>query len=160
MTYPFDTTTTDDLTDAQIQAAIDRIDTAWTVFDVRYAPNNSTAKAIIALARLMRDHPELFEEPVDPLEDEARKIAEEWGFTSNGTAYDACLDALKRGMELAKPTEPEWIEWHGGECPVPAGSDCEVRFRDGETRRDTEPEEWQWRHIQHAHDIVAYRVWP
>lgn len=26
----------------------------------------------------------------------------------------------------------EWIEWGGGECPVPAGTLVDVRFRDGE----------------------------
>ena len=79
MTYPFDTTTTDDLTDAQKQAAIAACKGAY--------PN-----AIIALARLMRDHPELFEEPVDPAvltvrEAMARRFRE---YDANYTA-DQCV---------------------------------------------------------------------
>lgn len=66
MTYPFDTTTTDDLTDAQIHAASDAIQTMWVASEVRESPSSSHGTAIIALARLMRDHPELFEKPVDP----------------------------------------------------------------------------------------------
>ena len=66
MTYPFDTTATDDLTDAQIHAASDAIHTMWSASEVRSSPSSSHGTAIIALARLMRDHPELFEEPVDP----------------------------------------------------------------------------------------------
>lgn len=28
-------------------------------------------------------------------------------------------------------SEDGWIAWAGGECPVPAGLGCQVRYRDG-----------------------------
>ena len=58
--------------------------------------------------------------------------------------------------------EPEWIAWHGGECPVPNGVDCEVKFEcaDGTTDRGTNPETWAWERRNDGLDIVAYRVWP
>lgn len=58
---------------------------------------------------------------------------------------------------------PEWIEWSGGECPVLPGSDCEVKFRDGGTIRDCEPETWTWsqdnEYVCRDREIVAYRLW-
>ena len=61
--------------------------------------------------------------------------------------------------------EPDWIEWDNEEdslCPVPNGNDVEVRFLDGQTSRDTNPEEWTWYntpdHVTDS-DIVAYRDW-
>lgn len=51
----------------------------------------------------------------------------------------------------------EWLEWSGGECQVPDGSDCQVRFRCGEEDGDGSPELWDWSHSGHAADIIAYR---
>jgi NTP pyrophosphatase (non-canonical NTP hydrolase) len=69
-----------------------------------------------------------------------------------------CLDSLARhyGIDLVSavtakfnatsdkngfphrilPTEPEWIDWHGGECPVPVGTRVEIECRDGYTAID------------------------
>lgn len=52
----------------------------------------------------------------------------------------------------------EWIDWNGGENPVP-GKEINVRFRDG--IEDHLPEDsgiWTWAHEGHAGDIIAYRV--
>jgi len=54
--------------------------------------------------------------------------------------------------------EPEWIEWHGGECPVTPEYTVEVRFRDGDVVRDDAPHRWDWNHLDYHGDIVAYRV--
>lgn len=51
----------------------------------------------------------------------------------------------------------EWIDWSGGECPLPAGSVHEVRFRSGETKEDEFPETWRWNHEGVSEDIIAYR---
>lgn len=52
----------------------------------------------------------------------------------------------------------DWIEWHGGECPVPAGERIDIRFRGG-TYEDYQPSEgWRWTHVGGAYDIVAYRI--
>jgi len=75
--------------------------------------------------------------------------------------------------------EDGWIEWPGGECPVPAHTPVEVRYRDGETELvyahepATGLNDW-WKHegetcydpetegetLEHSCDIVAYRVVP
>lgn len=51
----------------------------------------------------------------------------------------------------------EWIDWSGGECPLPDGIDHEVRKRYGDTMPDDSPETWDWSHHGEAVDIIAYR---
>jgi hypothetical protein len=63
-----------------------------------------------------------------------------------------------------------WIEWPGGECPVPRGTVVEVRYRDGTVWAGTAvmvnvPPTAErcansafWRHDGWDNDIVAYRV--
>ncbi len=63
--------------------------------------------------------------------------------------------------------ETDWIEWAGGECPVPADTRVFVQLR-WETREGAESvpmadtaDAWVWAHRQHPHhrgDIIAYRV--
>jgi hypothetical protein len=49
-----------------------------------------------------------------------------------------------------------WNEWKGGECPVRTPV-VEVRFRDGDTDTRT-PDEFSWRHLYGAYDIIAWRL--
>lgn len=58
-------------------------------------------------------------------------------------------------------TEPAWIPWNGGECPLPdTVKRWEVRFRDGfEFIRSEEPRCYAWSHGEMLSDIIAYRVW-
>lgn len=51
----------------------------------------------------------------------------------------------------------EWIEWEGGECPVPGDTLVEVRTRTGRVGRDAAKAFW-WDHWDETSDIVAYRV--
>jgi hypothetical protein len=60
--------------------------------------------------------------------------------------------------EMLEPQEPEWIDWHGGECPVPAGTRVEVRFKAGHKDIDTEPETLDWEATSVVYSIVAYRI--
>lgn len=58
--------------------------------------------------------------------------------------------------------EPAWIEHDGSAvCPVPAGTDCEVKYRDGSTFRDEEPRGHVWHNLegQSDLDITHYRDW-
>lgn len=48
----------------------------------------------------------------------------------------------------------EWVQWKGGECPVPGDTLVEVRSRRGFVWRDVAKAFW-W---DHRGDIVAYRV--
>lgn len=54
----------------------------------------------------------------------------------------------------------EWIEWKGGECPIPGVKEWWYRFRDGEEGRVHRElaESCRWHHRDNCADIVAYRV--
>jgi hypothetical protein len=55
-------------------------------------------------------------------------------------------------------TEPAWIDWKGGECPVPAETRVEYRLRDGFTAKH-HAGGLHWPHDgSHVNDIVEYRV--
>lgn len=51
----------------------------------------------------------------------------------------------------------EWIEWNGGECPLPDGTIHEVEYRDGEKCKDDLPETSYWGIDGDDCDIIAYR---
>ncbi len=56
----------------------------------------------------------------------------------------------------------EWIEWKGGECPVP-GKKVSVMFRGAGTGAESGPglaEVWDWEHDGEKFngEIVAYRI--
>ena len=53
-----------------------------------------------------------------------------------------------------------WIQWNGGECPVPARTRVEIRFRRGgnESNRIAEALEWEHGKLGWWWDIVAYRI--
>lgn len=69
-------------------------------------------------------------------------------------------EALKKtAVEAWSKTEPAWIPWAGGECPV--SMNCrrlEVRFRDGEEYLTDGAYGFVWTHSGARGDIVAYRV--
>ena len=56
----------------------------------------------------------------------------------------------------------DWIEWKGGECPVPPDTRVEVRFRSGASDPHCNAGLWDWkwmgRDLEDTYDIVAYRV--
>lgn len=57
-----------------------------------------------------------------------------------------------------------WIEWAGGECPVPANQMVDIKFGPGHTgkqygdRMRQDPLNWEWHHGKAPLDIIAYRV--
>lgn len=52
-----------------------------------------------------------------------------------------------------------WIEWAGGECPIPDDAEHEVKFRDGGKARDHGAAmDWRWTHDGYPGDIIAYRI--
>ena len=50
----------------------------------------------------------------------------------------------------------DWIEWEGGECPVPGDTVVEIAKRTGRGRFIAGTIRWD--HVDHPGDIVAYRV--
>ena len=60
------------------------------------------------------------------------------------------------GWLLTHANSEGWIEWNGGECPLPDDVQCEYRMRDGEI--DTAKGSSLWWHVeQEDTDIIAYR---
>lgn len=65
--------------------------------------------------------------------------------------------------------EGEWIEWDGGECPVPGDTLVQTRFRDGaksfalpaDFYCGVQPDDFDfWKHegTEPGDNIIAYRV--
>lgn len=52
----------------------------------------------------------------------------------------------------------DWIEWKGGECPVPSDTLVEVRIRSGEEEAGYTAGRYWWSNHGESSDIVAYRV--
>lgn len=63
----------------------------------------------------------------------------------------------------------DWIDWPGGECPVPTGTLVDVKWRDGriddgipaKISHDLDSSKRNaisWQHHGNSHDIVAYRL--
>ncbi len=106
--------------------------------------------------------------------DEEREAFEQW-LESNPkrSSNDDLLEAWKAGREElrkefcsdkcedAKPKEPAWIPWAGGECPLPdTVKRWEIKCRDGVTFvLSSAPRCYKWSHEGICGDIVAYRVW-
>lgn len=52
-----------------------------------------------------------------------------------------------------------WIEWHGGECPVPSDTKVGLRFRSGETETGYSADDYLWcQGLNNPDDIVEYCV--
>lgn len=73
---------------------------------------------------------------------------------------------LVKGHEPKLPPCPPgdgWIEWSGGECPVPPTTDVDVQLRNGEmtireANGDSLAGDWNWDHDGGDGDIIRYRV--
>lgn len=63
---------------------------------------------------------------------------------------------------MAETDENDWIEWHGGECPVPPKTIVLVRFQFNNTLarrpRFADRYNWNWPYPESGGNIVAYRV--
>lgn len=72
------------------------------------------------------------------------------------------LEMGKEAVDAPKPAESGdgWIQWNGGECPVPARTRVDIRFRRGdyESNRIAEALEWGRGKFGWWWDIVAYRI--
>lgn len=71
-------------------------------------------------------------------------------------------------VDDAKPDADGWIEWKGGECPVPDGTLVEVKFGNGHTDSRNTAGAWRWEWSEESplsYSITAYRLhqpqeWP
>lgn len=91
---------------------------------------------------------------------EVRNLAVDWNTAIiTREQYEAALAAKNEG----------WIEWGGGECPVPEGALVDVRYRNSEKFPDTfgtialevggyGATGRHWNHDGYPNDIIAYRL--
>ena len=49
-----------------------------------------------------------------------------------------------------------WIDWHGGECPVPRDQKVTVKLRNGIVRGPIRAVSFMWAHYDNGFDIVEY----
>lgn len=82
------------------------------------------------------------------------------------------LEYGSKSENAEKPAElgDGWIQWNGGECPVPAGTMVRVRYRNGKEHEGPALHSWctyeeQWRFgiasdltPPCGYDIIAYRI--
>ena len=102
-----------------------------------------------------------YEFPVD----EEREAFDAWcsanhklATTDQFEAWKAGRDELRRAQSLDKqPTEPAWIPWEGGKCPLEDGMIWQAKLRSG-THVKAKGLACRWDHNGRAGDIVAYRV--
>ena len=52
----------------------------------------------------------------------------------------------------------DWINWHGGECPVGPSVRVEVDLRDGYTGAYGAADDFRWGHDGTGGDIIRYRI--
>jgi len=79
----------------------------------------------------------------------------------NNTEYS--LQALEIALPVLEQQEKGddgWLEWGGGECPIPDNTRVQVKFLDGYAPVVAEPQylRWQTLGLGVSGDIIAYRV--
>jgi hypothetical protein len=122
-----------------------------------HTPTNPTDRVAAALERiaaaLERAHPD---PALDAGRHRERQLAEKDAATA---AMRAMVDAV-----ISPNIDPdgEWIEWHGGECPVAPSTLVNVRLRDG-TLSDAKRKAsaYTWAHTfsnSGPFNIIAYRL--
>lgn len=61
--------------------------------------------------------------------------------------------------KLVQADADGWIEWSGGECPLPESDEVEVKFGDGVTHPNMNARDWLWSYkgLTDGLKIIAYR---
>ena len=82
----------------------------------------------------------------------------EWTYCAQGTPFRDQVEQYSRDLVrlIEEPLSDGWIEWGGGENPVP-GATVEFRLRDNDSC-EAEANFLRWDHKGMSGDIVAYRV--
>ena len=77
-------------------------------------------------------------------------------YTVRGPDIDGVLRLIQGARGVGRV--PEWIDWAGGDRPVPVDAKVEVQFRGG-GRATGAAGQFAWLHDDHSSDdIVKYRV--
>lgn len=100
--------------------------------------------------------------------EKCRNKIEECKYYHKAGVVTAESEILLQAIEIALPIleqqeQGEWIEWSGGECPVPPKTIVTVRYRKGKEESPGEAGGYFWSHgsgIRATVDIIAYRIIP
>lgn len=105
------------------------------------------------------------------LEGNVIKYVSRWKDKNGVQDLEKARHYLDKLIELQSEAQPDitiqsvidqhndgWIEWRGGECPLPAGTIHEVKFRSGEVVQCDNPTTWAWGAGNNGCHISAYRV--
>ena len=79
-----------------------------------------------------------------------------WSFTKDGFTWGSKEESIRDLMHLLQGPDG-WIEWGGGENPVP-GATVEFRVFSAYSPSEAEANFLRWDHKGVSGDIVAYRV--
>lgn len=71
---------------------------------------------------------------------------------------EAVIRALERSQPAPLADADGWIEWKGGECPVPSETLVKIKYRDGHVTHTGQASGWVWTHDFGDCDIIAYRI--
>lgn len=70
----------------------------------------------------------------------------------------ALADAIRAKMRAAQDAQAGWIEWIGGERPVPGETRVDLRLRDGSCYSHAAASMFRWEHYDPYWDIITYRI--
>lgn len=103
-----------------------------------------------------------------------RDLGEPWEYIVAGYSYrsdgtqaiedeeseaDIIREAPPPPSEQKRQDDEGWIEWAGGDnCPLPKGTNTELKVRFGTTATVDNPEDFRWYHLNDSSDITHYRV--
>lgn len=90
----------------------------------------------------------IFEMDSDYISDFHFKKTEDWRTAA----------VTKSQYEQSLAASEGWIEWGGGECPVPEKALFDVKQRDNWVSECCEAGDWKWDHDGSHLDIIAYRL--
>lgn len=133
------------MTDAEVEELAAEVADDW-----HYNPED---------AEPLRDQPEWREArdiALQAIRETLRRAPVQWPGEISDLIHSSMDKDFKRVETLS---EPEWIDWHGGECPVPAGTWVEVRLRAGVTDIDA-ADNYSWWQTGGAAPwhVIAYRI--
>ena len=126
--------------------------TDWEELRTKPHPDIERAQALAALTRAEQCLAEVYDSIGLPSAAEYVRRGNQ--LTPFAQAALAVIDRY-----LAQRDDDGWIEWRGGECPVPAETLVWIKFRDGSvTNYISKAEGWEWEHHGSVGDIIAYKV--
>lgn len=85
------------------------------------------------------------------------KITEQQWINAECSMSMSPWQIANKAIEIALAEQQPWLNWRGGECPVPEGVMVEVTYRSGATDKG-EGIGQAWGLYNNAGDIIEYRI--